>query len=947
MTPHEQTIAELRDEVARLQQLLAGPPSPIPSAIDRTLAEQWHRTFDAVPDLIALIDSGHRIIRINRALATALGVTPDEAVGRPCYQIIHGIGAPHPHCPHTRLLADGREHHAEVYAGQLGGYFNFTVSPLCDDAGRICGSVHVARDISMLKKTERELRESEERYRSLVETTADWIWELDDAGRYTYASPQVRELLGYAPEETIGRTPFDFMPEDEAWRVGEIFADIAGERRPFSALENVIRHRDGRLITLETSGTPVFDEAGTFRGYRGIARDITARKLEREILLARLRLLGYSFTHSLGELLTAMLDEVEEITGSTIGFCHFLAQDQKSLSLQAWSTRTRDGYCASVNADTHYDISRAGVWADCVRERRPIIHNDYAALPGRKGLPEGHAGVVRELVVPVFRENRIVVIVGVGNKPTDYLDQDIDTVELLADLVWDLAGHKIVTDLLDVKEQALRDSETLFRTLCEAAPIGIFRTDSALNPIYRNPRWYEIFGESAPQPADVSCLTVIHPDDRERARTAWLRATTTGSPYACEYRVISTRERWVKSLASPIRNPDGTVTGYVGTVEDITDARQAREEQHKHQKLESLGVLAGGIAHDFNNILTAIVGSISLAQFQRENPEEVSQLLADAEHAALQAKNLTQQLLTFARGGEPVKQALASENILTKSVSFACRGSAVRCVFSLEEGLWPVEADEGQLSQVFQNLTINAVQAMPDGGTLTISARNLPPPDGGDRFIEIAVADTGTGIAAKHLRTIFDPYFTTKPQGSGLGLATCYSIVTQHGGTITVTSRVGEGSTFTITLPASDSETVPAPDKEREVTSGTGRVLVMDDERSVRKIAQAMLQSLGYEVECAIDGDEALELYRDRLEEGSPFDVTIMDLTIPGGRGGKETVREILRIDPAARVIVSSGYSADSVLADYRDHGFCAILGKPYRLQELGQVLQELLAPPP
>jgi CheY-like chemotaxis protein/anti-sigma regulatory factor (Ser/Thr protein kinase) len=265
------------------------------------------------------------------------------------------------------------------------------------------------------------------------------------------------------------------------------------------------------------------------------------------------------------------------------------------------------------------------------------------------------------------------------------------------------------------------------------------------------------------------------------------------------------------------------------------------------------------------------------------------------------------------------------------------------CEFSLPDDLWPVEADEGQLRQAIQNLAINAVQAMPGGGTLTIGAMNAFSLTEAKRYVEISVADTGVGIPAKHLQKIFDPYYTTKQHGSGLGLAICHSIITKHGGTVRVVSTPGEGSTFTVRLPASAQVVEPVKDVQQTVTRGSGRVLVMDDERPVRKIARAMLESLGYAVECASDGNEAVERYRERLEEGCPFDAVILDLTIPGGKGGEETVRDLLRLDPDARVIVSSGYSTDAVLADYRDYGFCAILGKPYRLHELGDVLERVL----
>jgi CheY-like chemotaxis protein len=265
------------------------------------------------------------------------------------------------------------------------------------------------------------------------------------------------------------------------------------------------------------------------------------------------------------------------------------------------------------------------------------------------------------------------------------------------------------------------------------------------------------------------------------------------------------------------------------------------------------------------------------------------------------------------------------------------------CEFSLPDDLWPVAADEGQLSQVFHNLAMNAVQAMPDGGTLTIGAMNVFSLTEARRYVVITVTDTGVGIPEKHLPKIFDPYYSTKHHGSGLGLATCHSILAKHGGTIKVKSTPGRGTTFSVRLPAAAQAVIPENEPRQEVARGSGRVLVMDDERPVRKIVQAMLESLGYSVKCTSDGNEAIECYREQLEEGCPYDVVILDLTIPGGKGGKETVRDLLKFDPNARVIVSSGYSTDAVLADYQDYGFCAILGKPYRLQDLSDVLVNVL----
>jgi len=505
----------------------------------------------------------------------------------------------------------------------------------------------------------------------------------------------------------------------------------------------------------------------------------------------------------------------------------------------------------------------------------------------------------------------------------------------------------IAREITDRKnmEKALKDSEERFRTLCDSAPIGIFRTDSDGNNIYCNPRWEEITGMSAPEGRGKGWFEAVHPDDRAELNRDWLEVMASGRGYSHEHRYLTSQGKtiWVRGLANPIKGPDGKIFGYVGTVENITELRQARQDMMKSQKLESLGILAGGIAHDFNNILTTILGNISLARIQSHDPGISTKRLEEAENAIARAKDLTQQLLTFARGGEPVKKIIDVRGLLREAADFALHGSSVSCEFALGDDLWPVEADEGQLSQVIHNLVLNAVQAMPEGGTVTISAANVSSAQTGKRFINIAVADTGSGIPEHHLRMIFDPYFTTKQQGSGLGLATSYSIIRKHGGKIRVTSTLGKGSTFYVSLPASEHAIEARPDSRTDVPHGSGSVLVMDDEEVVRDITQAILEQLGYTAECVKDGSEAIDLYRKRKEAGTPFAVVIMDLTVPGGMGGKEAITPLLEIDPNVKAVVSSGYSTDPVMANYREYGFSAVLTKPYRLQEMSKVLQGLL----
>jgi len=341
------------------------------------------------------------------------------------------------------------------------------------------------------------------------------------------------------------------------------------------------------------------------------------------------------------------------------------------------------------------------------------------------------------------------------------------------------------------------------------------------------------------------------------------------------------------------------------------------------------------------------LGNISLARYQMQEPEKVVKRLEDAEKAAARAKDLTQQLLTFAWGGEPVKKVIEVRGLLQEAATFALHGSNLRCAFDLADDLWPLEADEGQLVQVVHNLVLNAVQAMQKGGTVSIGAHNVGSRMTGEGFVAFSVSDNGAGISEQHLEKIFDPYFTTKDQGSGLGLASCYSIVKKHGGTLRAESTLGQGSSFHFTLPASQNPkepTHPCRDLKNSLSPGSSRVLVMDDEEIVRTLSRAILEQLGYQAVCVENGTQAAEHYRKAKEEGAPFSAVILDLTVPGGVGGKEAVQMLLKIDPQVKAIVCSGYSTDPVMANHRAYGFSGVLSKPYRPHDLSKVLQELLA---
>ena len=416
--------------------------------------------------------------------------------------------------------------------------------------------------------------------------------------------------------------------------------------------------------------------------------------------------------------------------------------------------------------------------------------------------------------------------------------------------------------------------------------------------------------------------------------------------------------RLINYIGAPIRDDSGNTIGAVLVFRDITDAQKLQEELQKAQKLESIGLLAGGIAHDFNNILTAIMGNISYARLVVGDDEKLIQILSDTEKASIRARDLTQQLLTFSRGGKPIKKATHLPELIKEVSNFALGGSNVQCRFFAGEGLWPVEIDRGQISQVITNLIVNSRYAMPEGGMILSYAENvcitvednlaLQP----GNYVKITLKDHGTGIAKENIPNIFDPYFTTREKGSGLGLSIAYSIIKKHKGLIQVESELGEGTTFYVYLPATETRPVadgtgagpesPAP----EIIQGmrSGNILIMDDEEIVRNAAGRILEHLGYHAEHAAGGAEALEMYRQAMGSSEQFDAIIMDLTVPGGIGGKEAIKQLLEIDPEAKAIVSSGYSNDPIMSEYQDYGFKGVATKPYILEELFAVLNQVLS---
>jgi two-component system cell cycle sensor histidine kinase/response regulator CckA len=534
--------------------------------------------------------------------------------------------------------------------------------------------------------------------------------------------------------------------------------------------------------------------------------------------------------------------------------------------------------------------------------------------------------------------------------------------EVTATSRWDETGTYlghicIVRDITERKrvEEKIQRSEGFIRSILDSVDEEFIVVDRDYRVLTANKAYCAQV--SLPSEAVIGrrCHEISHKSSRpcceEGEECAVKRVFETGEPHTAVHKHPGKDGQliFVETKAFPIKDDAGNVTSVIETLNNITERHLLQEERLKTQKLESIGTLAGGIAHDFNNLLQGVFGYISLAKMNIDHKDKSLAMIEQAEKALHQSVSLTTQLLTFSKGGKPVRAPISLEPVIDSAVKFALSGSRTHYRLTLDPGLWLVDADAGQLGQVVQNIAMNADQAMPDGGCVEITGRNVPPadpdlPQGLARrdHVMISIRDTGIGIPAQDLERIFDPYFTTKKRGSGLGLATSYSIVRNHDGRIFAHSEIDGGSTFTIYLPAATAAATAvtvAPQGARHA-----RILVMDDEDMIRNIAVELLSVLGHSVASADKGETAIAAFRAAREAGRPFDLVILDLTIRGGMGGAETVRLLREIDPDVKAVASSGYSDDATLSDHRGLGFAAFLKKPYTIKQLQETLGSLLS---
>lgn len=564
--------------------------------------------------------------------------------------------------------------------------------------------------------------------------------------------------------------------------------------------------------------------------------------------------------------------------------------------------------------------------------------NDEELLNGKKTIrseeyyadEEGNTQVLDTIKVPLYDDNGAAIgLVGISR---------------------DVTGRKKA-------EEEIRRSEEFIRGILDTVDEGFIVIERDFRIMIANKAYCGQVGEPADRVIGRHCYEVSHRSSKpcydSGEDCAVLHVFNTGRPHTALHKHKDAKGSilYVETKAYPLKDSSGDILSVIETVNNITEKHLLEEERLKTQKLEAIGTLAGGIAHDFNNLLQGIFGHISMAKITLTDKDRSLAMLEQAEQALHMSVNLTTQLLTFSKGGKPMKKKISLKSILGNSARFALSGSRADYRITIDDNLWAVEADEGQIGQVIQNIVLNADQAMPEGGTITITARNVLSSDERmfslprqGKYVEIAVRDSGIGIPEKYLQKIFDPYFTTKEKGSGLGLATSYSIIKNHGGAIDVNSELGKGTVFHVYLPAVEMVREIEEPKPASPFMRTGKILVMDDEEIVRMVAGQFLKSLNHEVDFADNGEAALMKYMEAKASGRPFDIVILDLTIRGGTGGSETIRKLREADPEVKAVVSSGYSDDVMVADYRKYGFVARLTKPYKIEELRDTLNALLA---
>lgn len=911
----EERIAERTKKLAKANEKLKGEIE------DRKLAEKELKKLSLAinqsPASIVITDREGNIEYINPKFTQITGYSSEEAMGQNPRILKSGEQSPEFYKQLWETITSGKEWRGELYNKRKDGKFfweNASISPVLNDKGEIKNFIAVKEDITERKQSEENLLKSKERFRNLVETTSDWVWEIDENAVYTYASPQIQRILGYRFEEIVGKTPFELMPREEANRVAALFKPIVASQKPFDCLENINLHKDGTPVVLETSGVPVFDADGKFCGYRGVDRDITKRKQAEESLRLLEKALkttnmGVTITDTEGKIIyTNPADaemhgySLEELMGKNIGI--FAPEElRKGLTpkqIETAKTKKRE----SVN-----------------------IRKDGSTFP----------------------------------------------VYLISDIVKSTTGDPIglVTTCEDITErkqaeEALRISDERYSLAIEGSNDGIWERNLVTGETYFSPRWKETIGyrdSEFPNHVD-EWKKRVHPDDYDMViKNVGDYLVGMTDHYISEYRMQHKDGswRWILAKGAKVCDDQENPTRFAGSHTDITERKKAEEERKsleaqllQAQKMETMGTLAGGIAHDFNNILSPMLICAEIALEDTSKDSEMHEVIETIFKAAHRAKDLVKRILLFSRRGEQNRETLNIGEVVKEALKLA--RSSIPSTITISKKIKlkeeTISADPIQIHQLVMNLCTNAYQAMQgSSGEIKVELSTININHGSKKvlrlkegeYILLSISDTGHGIDESTKQRIFDPFFTTKAigKGTGLGLSVVMGIVMNHDGEIKVESKVGKGSTFHIYLPLSDNaESTTLQREDKADPKGVEKVLFVDDESALAFVGKAALEQLGYKVTVSSNPAEALQLF---AQSPDHFDILITDYTMPNMTGLQLAI-EAKKISNNIPVIIISGYNDTISEENMSRFNIDEYLMKPFAGHQLGRTIRKVMA---
>jgi PAS domain S-box-containing protein len=759
--------------------------------------------------------------------------------------------------------------------------------------------------------TERKLNEDKIRYQAgLLEHVSDAIIAIDMKYNIRYWNKAAERQYGWTASEVIGHPLEKFIITDyPGGSLDDILQGVAQEG--FWKGEVTQNRRDGVRIPIMSTLSVLKNDAHQPCGFIAVNHDLTERQKNK------------SEVHNSRQMLQTVLDTIPAAV---------FWKDRDSLYLGGNRT-----WLNSAGLISSEDVVGKSDWELPWDEKqaRAFRENDKRIM--ESGLSEYN------IVEPYVRADGTRAWAKTNKVPLRDVDGNIMGI---------LGTYEDITERIQA-ETLLRESQKKFQALVETTGDFIWEMDSRGSYTYCSPQLERLWGLHPEEMLGKTPFDLLPPEDRIQAIKGFSALFESASPFKnMEMRSLdgSGKVRFIEISGVPFFDSEGKLSGYRGITRDITDRKRMEEELQKAQKLESLGLLAGGIAHDFNNLIGGIFGYIEMANEESKDSGVTSYLLK-ALNTIDRARALTQQLLTFAKGGAPIQEIGHLFPFVKETVNFALSGSNVSCNFDVPKDLWACNFDKNQIGQVIDNIIINAQQAMPDGGTIALTVRNITlakkdhPLLAKGNYVMISVKDSGVGISKELISRIFDPFFTTKAKGHGLGLATCYSIINRHGGCIDVESEPGKGSSFHVYLPASMESASSARKESSKKHKGSGTILVMDDEEVMRDTIGDMLETLGYSVVSKENGKDAIDFFASETKAGRKITCMFFDLTVPGGMGGKAAIEEIRKSNKDIPAFVISGYAEDPVMKSPAEYGFTASICKPFRISDLSEMLNNHVMP--